>query len=424
MCKYIFIPNLIQPWNFSKMTPNWVAYIFGNRYISQEIKQLGLDEKQPFVEGVSSAESQIFGFLSDIYDTVDTSSWCKKLMNGIPSFAEKILKKELPDTDLPREWLQFPVSNDSRKGKRKSQEDRYISMPTLKLVFPDTSRSDVGLFGVFDGHNGAECSTYSAAHLATEFNDVLKQNAEGKRSLEESLQTSVVRLEHRLFVRCDKEQWRSGSTAVVMAVDNDEMSFAWLGDSAAFILKSSSLCQRQVDKIPVDHSTSNKSEAERVEADGGQLLYIGGELRVNGVLNVTRALGDIGGRPMVSGAPEIKTLKRSVDDYLVLLVCDGITDAFDNENLFQIVEAFVNDNPLEDYEELAQYICMNAIRNHSEDNVTCIAVYLKHPAELWKLLKITDSEDEEEENGGSLQNSVDDQSSRDSEEENKENKHE
>ena len=67
-----------------------------------------------------------------------------------------------------------------------------------------------------------------------------------------------ISLEHRLFVRCDKEQWRSGSTAVVMAVDNDEMSFAWLGDSAAFILKGSSLCQRQVDKITVDHSTSNK----------------------------------------------------------------------------------------------------------------------------------------------------------------------
>lgn len=50
---------------------------------------------------------------------------------------------------------------------------------------------------------------------------------------------------------------------------------------------------------------------------------------------------------MVSGAPEMKTLKRNDDDYLVLLVCDGITDAFDNENLFQIVEAFVNDNPLE-----------------------------------------------------------------------------
>ena len=41
------------------MTPNWVAYIFGNQYISQEIKQLKLDEKQPFVEGIFNAESQI-----------------------------------------------------------------------------------------------------------------------------------------------------------------------------------------------------------------------------------------------------------------------------------------------------------------------------------------------------------------------------
>ena len=39
------------------MTPNWVAYIFGNQYISQEIKQLKLDEKQPFVEGIFNAES-------------------------------------------------------------------------------------------------------------------------------------------------------------------------------------------------------------------------------------------------------------------------------------------------------------------------------------------------------------------------------
>jgi protein phosphatase 1E len=68
----------------------------------------------------------------------------------------------------------------------------------------------------------------------------------------------------------------------------------WCGDASIGLLhKDSTLTLSQ------RHVPTNKSEYERVVADGGTIVNVNGELRVNGVLNITRSMGELLGKPMV-----------------------------------------------------------------------------------------------------------------------------
>ncbi|KAH6555973.1 hypothetical protein KP509_1Z213100 [Ceratopteris richardii] len=52
-----------------------------------------------------------------------------------------------------------------KQGRRPHQEDRVICMPELLLPGPGVCFVKVGLFGVFDGHNGAEASEFASKYL-------------------------------------------------------------------------------------------------------------------------------------------------------------------------------------------------------------------------------------------------------------------
>ncbi|MCO5563012.1 hypothetical protein L7F22_016648 [Adiantum nelumboides] len=52
-----------------------------------------------------------------------------------------------------------------KQGRRPYQEDRVVCMPDILLPGPGGCSVHVGLFGVFDGHNGAESSAYASAYL-------------------------------------------------------------------------------------------------------------------------------------------------------------------------------------------------------------------------------------------------------------------
>uniref|UniRef100_A0A1I7X777 PPM-type phosphatase domain-containing protein n=1 Tax=Heterorhabditis bacteriophora TaxID=37862 RepID=A0A1I7X777_HETBA len=361
--------NLVVENLINRLAPLWVAYSFAADYVENYTEQLNLESVE-YVDGE--------------YNAVDATMWCRHVTNNILEFAKKIIAGKIKVPDRPASWLQYPVAVESDKGRRSKQEDRMVAMPTLSLVFKDVVRTDVGLMAVFDGHGGAECSSYSAAHLPAEFASALNKDP---ISLENVLKTSLTQLDNRLSVRCEKEHWRSGTTAVVLAMDEKELVFAWVGDSAAYIMSLTGLT-----KVTKSHVPGDPDEARRVEADGGQLLYIQGELRVNGVLNLTRALGDVAGRPMISPKPDTLVVKRDASQILTILACDGISELYSNKEIFQMIEAFVLENNVEDYYELADFICRSAIEGGSVDNVTCVVTFLRPPKDLWEIFELAESQ--------------------------------
>jgi protein phosphatase PTC1 len=75
-------------------------------------------------------------------------------------------------------------------------------------------------------------------------------------------------------------------------------------------------------RLTYDHKGSDKQEAKRI-TDAGGFVMSG---RVNGVLAVTRALGDSSMKEFVVGAPYTTETELCDEDEFLILACDGVRD--------------------------------------------------------------------------------------------------
>lgn len=83
-------------------------------------------------------------------------------------------------------------------------------------------------------------------------------------------------------------------------------------------------------RLTYDHKGSDRQEAKRIMDAGGFVM----NNRVNGVLAVTRALGDSSMKEFVVGAPYTTETELSDEDEFLIIACDGVRTAFFSLLLF------------------------------------------------------------------------------------------
>ena len=172
---------------------------------------------------------------------------------------------------------------------------------------------------------------------------------------------------------CEEKGFRGGSTAccAYTAPRRDggyTLHVAAVGDSRAVLLSAA----RGPRVLTVDHSTTSLSEQARITAAGGHLLFSHCSLRVNGVLNVTRSIGDRALKQFVISEPEQTTVELQEDDGHLLLITDGITNVLDADDL----HALVNDLPTAAPADIADSIVDLALKKGTKDNVTAVVIHL------------------------------------------------
>lgn len=92
--------------------------------------------------------------------------------------------------------------------------------------------------------------------------------------------------------------------------------------------------------LSFDHKPTNEEEKTRIERAGGTVSNAGGVPRVNGNLNLSRAIGDLKYKDnsalppeaqIITAHPDVRVFELTpADDYFVL-ACDGIWDVLSNE---------------------------------------------------------------------------------------------
>lgn len=83
-------------------------------------------------------------------------------------------------------------------------------------------------------------------------------------------------------------------------------------------------------RLSYDHKGSDENEGRRVASAGGLIL----NNRVNGVLAVTRALGDAYMKDLVTGHPyTTETVIQADQDEFLILACDGVSALSENDGL-------------------------------------------------------------------------------------------
>lgn len=109
----------------------------------------------------------------------------------------------------------------------------------------------------------------------------------------------------------------------------DRIWLANAGDSRAIMCRKGRGVQ-----ISRDHKSDSLDEKKRIQALHG---YITENARVNGVLALSRALGDVEQQPHVTYRPDVLEMDISDAIEYVILACDGLWDVMSNHEVVEQV---------------------------------------------------------------------------------------
>lgn len=119
-------------------------------------------------------------------------------------------------------------------------------------------------------------------------------------------------------------------------------------------------------RLSYDHKGTDLHESKRVTNNGGMMI----SNRVNGMLAVTRALGDTYMKQFIIGNPYTTETELMADDEFLIIACDGLWDVCDDQKACDLIRH------LEDPVESSRVLVEHALDNFSTDNLTCMVVRL------------------------------------------------
>ncbi|PVI05266.1 PP2C-domain-containing protein [Periconia macrospinosa] len=124
-------------------------------------------------------------------------------------------------------------------------------------------------------------------------------------------------------------------------------------------------------RLSYDHKGSDENEGRRIAGAGGLIL----NNRVNGVLAVTRALGDVYMKDLVTGHPyTTETVIQPDQDEFLILACDGVWDVCTDQEAVDLVRG------IQDPQAASKALVDHALARFSTDNLSCMVVRFDNKA--------------------------------------------
>ncbi|XP_051235520.1 protein phosphatase 1G isoform X2 [Dicentrarchus labrax] len=183
----------------------------------------------------------------------------------------------------------------------------------------------------------------------------------------------------------------SGTTAVVALIRGKQLIVANAGDSRCVVSERG----KAVD-MSYDHKPEDEVELARIKNAGGKVTMDG---RVNGGLNLSRAIGDHFYKrnkalppeeQMISAMPDVKVLTLNEDHDFMVIACDGIWNVLSSQEVVDFISERIKPDqsgkvrPLSSIvEELLDHCLAPDTSGDGTgcDNMTCIIVTLRpHPS--------------------------------------------
>ena len=291
----------------------------------------------------------------------------------------------------------------SMQGWRRTMEDAHLISLNQGL------NNKTHIFGIFDGHGGREVPNYVKNHF-TEF--FLSNENYKKGKIKEAIKETFLLLDRNLETKeamieltedhinfckefkieineneinqkknyIENIAYSIGCTANIFIIyNNEDFYFANSGDSRSLLLK-----RGESIKMSIDHKPELPNEFSRIKKAG---LTIN-EGRVNGMLNLSRSIGDFQFKLRkdlkqeeqgVTCNPDILYGKKSDSDDFVVIACDGVWECISNEGISDFIyDKFRNDRNVDLGKIIADVfdrgISKNGYEENGCDNMTCIII--------------------------------------------------
>lgn len=255
------------------------------------------------------------------------------------------------------------------KNKRRKMEDRHVIHHDLNALLDLKDAPYQSYYAVFDGHSGIDAAYYASAQLHINIAKHPEFFCNTPKAIIEGFQITDL----NFLNKCNKLNIKSGCTALCAFIRENTVYLSWLGDSQAVLVKGGMPVT-----ITSPHKPDREDERQRIEKLGGHVSHIG-TWRVNGLLAVTRAIGDSEQKPFISSEPELDIINLDGTEDFLILACDGLWDGISPEDatgvLYRYLAESSSDEPLD---AVAAKLVHQSKLQGSEDNITAIVVFLRN----------------------------------------------
>jgi len=245
----------------------------------------------------------------------------------------------------------------SSKGRRRYMEDTSCAYDNLD------GEGREAYFGVFDGHGGRRAADFAAQNL---YKYMVAERVGTTSNVAEAVSSAFLAADKKFVELAEREELRDGTTVVAAYIREGKLWVANVGDSRAVLCRDGIALA-----VTEDHRPDRQNEMERIESHGGTVLHMG-SWRVEGVLAVTRAIGDRELKKCVKADPYISEWELGEGDDVLVMASDGLWDYMSNQEV--VDEARSHADP----SVAAKALVDQAMARGSGDNVTVLVV---HPAD-------------------------------------------
>ncbi|KAM7351192.1 protein phosphatase 1F [Cochliomyia hominivorax] len=290
----------------------------------------------------------------------------------LKNFADCILDITIQCTlDTCLQYVEAHVKNKPRK-----MEDRHICLPQFSQIYQ--LEKSLSFYGVFDGHSGSLAATYATNQvpylLAQQLKSINNSCSTDNDIYREALETSFLEVDHNF----GKKQLGSGSTAVCALLLKDgqhnfkHLYVAWVGDSRCLLVSPTVHLQ-----LVKPHKPDSVDEKKRIESNetGGSVIFVQGQWRVNGIINVSRSIGDYTVKAVIA-EPDIVDVPLQPSHDFLLLGSDGLWDHVTEKEIVDCVYKAISDEE-QCLEDIPKHLIELAKQGDSQDNITVVLVLLK-----------------------------------------------
>jgi len=244
------------------------------------------------------------------------------------------------------------VSHDRNARFRRTMEDAHIVVDGFDGV------DKHGYFAIYDGHGGRGAVDFVAKALHTNFAEVYTK----KDSIPEAWKEAYTMTDRQIG---ENKILYSGTTAVTAFIrykDGERwLHVANVGDARAVLNRNG-----RAERLTFEHKGSDESEAKRIVDAGGFIVLN----RVNGILAVTRSLGDYAMKEYVTGDPYTTDVKLDSTDNQLILACDGLWDVCQDQEALDLI---ASENSAE---AMSNKLLIHALKNGSTDNISVMVILL------------------------------------------------
>ncbi|KAF3769659.1 hypothetical protein M406DRAFT_76457 [Cryphonectria parasitica EP155] len=328
----------------------------------------------------------------------DRNKKCRRTMEDTHAFLYNFLHTPAPA--LP-----------SEAGGAKSSK---ASGDSCASAAQDMLETDNGYFAIFDGHAGTFAADWCGKKLHIILEDIIKKNPNAAipELLDQTFTTvdtqleklplknsgctaaiAVLRWEDRVPSNVSQTGSQSIAPALAKATEkvpektsdsteanteskqNPEAERAKLKGTASRqrVLYTANVGDARIVlcrfgkalRLSYDHKGSDENEGKRITNAGGLIL----NNRVNGVLAVTRALGDSYMKDLVTGHPyTTETVIQPDMDEFIIIACDGLWDVCTDQEAVDLVRN------VQDPSSASKLLVDHALARFSTDNLSCMIV--------------------------------------------------